>query len=52
MPWEFSRAPSFATTSSTITSADRSNGIILDAGAAAMRVEYNVVHNVLGIALV
>jgi hypothetical protein len=27
---------------------DRSNGILLDAGAAAMRVENNVVHNVLG----
>ncbi|MBU4271672.1 MAG: right-handed parallel beta-helix repeat-containing protein [Planctomycetes bacterium] len=30
----------------------RSNGIILDAGAAAVRVEYNVVHNVQGLGLV
>lgn len=30
----------------------RSNGIILDAGAAAMRVEYNIVHNVQGVGLV
>ena len=31
---------------------DRSNGIILDAGAAAMRVESNVVHNILGLGMV
>ena len=30
----------------------RSNGIILDAGAAAMRVEYNVIHNIQGAGLV
>lgn len=29
----------------------RSNGIILDAGAAAMRVENNVIYNILGIAM-
>lgn len=30
----------------------RSNGIILDAGAAAVRVEYNIIHNIQGAGLV